>query len=245
MGKAKKMNLTSLLFKNHKETPRSNQPWPLQWPSCKHPKTLSFRAAGDDDQIFKTVNSVFLDSEMPESLFTTTSEEPEESASLSTESDAVIDVAEASVEVLVRGARSERLFFEPDDTSSILEEAKTVSFPFKESVVLAMESENPYVDFRRSMEEMVESHGLKDWECLEALLGWYLRVNGKKNHGFIVEAFVDLLMSLASDKSNGSASVTCYSSAASCFSASSPSCSLKGGNEIYEEDDGDDVLGKR
>ncbi|KAF7852140.1 hypothetical protein BT93_L0532 [Corymbia citriodora subsp. variegata] len=93
MGKAKKMSLISLLFKNHKETPGGNQPWPLQWPSCKHPKTLSFRATGDNDQIFKTVNSVFLDSEMPESLFTTTSEEPEESVSLSTESDVVLDTA--------------------------------------------------------------------------------------------------------------------------------------------------------
>ncbi|KAK6933569.1 Ovate protein family, C-terminal [Dillenia turbinata] len=175
---------------------------PFQWPSCKHPKTLSFRAG---DNMFKTINSVFFDSldriDTPESWFTTTSE----SASFSTTSE---DSGGDSLETVIRGVRSERLFFEPGgDTSSILGEVKQEdggegydrnskkTFPFKESVVLAMESENPYVDFRKSMEEMIESHGLmKDWECLEELLGWYLRVNGKKTHGFIVGAFVDLLL---------------------------------------------------
>ncbi|URE40902.1 atofp18 ofp18 [Musa troglodytarum] len=61
-----------------------------------------------------------------------------------------------------------------------------------------MESEDPYRDFRLSMEEMVVAHGLRDWERLEELLVWYLRVNGKKTHGFIVGAFVDLLAGLAS-----------------------------------------------
>ncbi|KAI3941436.1 hypothetical protein MKW92_025187, partial [Papaver armeniacum] len=50
---------------------------------------------------------------------------------------------------------------------------------------MVMDSEDPYVDFRTSMEEMVESRGLKDWDCLEELLSWYLKVNGKKNHGYI------------------------------------------------------------
>ncbi|XP_034705105.1 transcription repressor OFP13-like [Vitis riparia] len=201
----KKMKLPSL-FKA-KET---KQPW--QWPSCKHPKTLSFRA-GDD--MFKTVNSVFFDLtdgvETPESWFTNTSE----SASFSTESEEEYGVK--SVEVVIRGVQSERLFFEPGNTSSILEEkAKAANeiHPFKESVVLAMESEDPYVDFRKSMEEMVESHGLKDWDCLEELLGWYLRVNGKKNHGFIVGAFVDLLVGLASCSDS-----TSFSSAVSSFSS--------------------------
>ncbi|KAJ8505046.1 hypothetical protein OPV22_005932 [Ensete ventricosum] len=38
-----------------------------------------------------------------------------------------------------------------------------------------MESEDPYRDFRRSMEEMVAAHGLNDWERLEELLVWYLK----------------------------------------------------------------------
>ncbi|XP_077234434.1 transcription repressor OFP13-like [Tasmannia lanceolata] len=156
------------------------------WPSCKHPKTESFRAG---DGIYKTINSIYLDMGTPESWFTNSSE----SVSFSTES-------EESPEMIVRrGLRSDRFFFEPDETKSILEEAKKeCGFGFKESVVLAMDSEDPYVDFRVSMEEMVEAHGLKDWECLEDLLQWYLKMNGKKTHGFIVGAFVDLLIGLVS-----------------------------------------------
>lgn len=152
--------------------------------------------------------------------------------------------------MLVRGARSERLFFELGRTSSILEKTKEtargsclvgggdgngdIEFdPFKESLVLAMESEDPYEDFRRSMEEMVECHGLKDWNCLEELLGWYLKVNGKDNHGFIVEAFVDLLVTLAvNGGANNSNNInssnifndsTSFSSAISSFSSCSSS----------------------
>ncbi|GLT88723.1 hypothetical protein SLE2022_067350 [Rubroshorea leprosula] len=218
----KKMRLP-FLFKNREE---QGHPW--QWPSCKHPKTLSFRAG---ENMFKTVNSVFFDSidgvETPESWFTNSSE----TASFSTESEELCD---GELETVVRGLRSsERLFFEPGDTSSILEEAKTSGFPFKESVVLAMESVDPYADFRQSMEEMVETHGLKDWECLKELLGWYLKVNGKKNHGFIVGAFVDMLVGL-----NGGSSCTesaSYLSAISSF-PSSPLCSIGGENEIDEEE---------
>lgn len=227
----------------------------LQWPSCKHPKTLSFRAAASvDDDIFKTVNSVFFDPcvdnngvevQTPESWFTNSSSS--ESASFSTESHEDNHVDNESLEIIVREARSERLFFDPGgETSSILEEAKSSSsssdeaaaasaaavfVPFKESVALAMDSENPYVDFRRSMEEMVETHGLiKDWDCLEELLGWYLRVNGKKNHGFIVDAFVDLLVNLAAAAPTNHHhhhhhfhDSTSYSSAVSSFNYSSSS----------------------
>ncbi|KAK8575635.1 hypothetical protein V6N13_033128 [Hibiscus sabdariffa] len=214
------------LFKT--KEPNSKQPW--QWPSCKHPQTLSFRAG---DEVFKTVNSMFFDPddrrggvETPESWFTNSPE----SASLSTESDRGGD----SLEMLVRGARSERLFFEPGgDTSSILEEGNkaggAASFPFKESVVLAMESEDPYVDFRRSMEEMVEMHGMKDWDRLEELLRWYLKANGKNNHGFIISAFIDLLVAITSSSSSDS---TSYSSVVSSFSSSSPLCST--GPDFYQ-----------
>lgn len=105
-------------------------------------------------------------------------------------------------------------------------------------MILAMESDDPYGDFRRSMEEMVEIHGVKDWECLEELLGWYLRVNGKKNHEFIVGAFVDLLVDLAGGGCGSGGSCGCknssttttvetsFSSALSCFSANCNSSSI-------------------
>ncbi|KAF5470160.1 hypothetical protein F2P56_010692 [Juglans regia] len=226
MGKKIMKKLPSL-FKNRSSETKL-QPW--QWPSCKHPRTYSFRA-GDHD-MFKTVNSVFLDPiiidgvETPESWFSNSSE----SASNSTESE--FDFDGESLEMVVRSVRSERLFYEPGDTSSILEKAKVDGgLPFKESVVLAMESEDPYLDFRRSMEEMVECHGLKDWECLEELLGWYLKMNGKKNHGFIVGAFVDLLCGLAAAPAAGS---NCFDFT-SCSSSSTIFCSPdQGQNEINE-----------
>ncbi|XP_015876507.3 transcription repressor OFP13 [Ziziphus jujuba] len=257
MAKKIKMKLVPSLFKTNKETTAATttsdaseaHPWQFYLPSCNHPKTLSFRAPGHGDDIFKTVNSVFFDPvleqgvETPESWFTNSSE----SASFSTESE---EFDGESLEMVVRGARSERLFFEPGDTSSILDEkAKEAGGddrggggrggefdPFKDSLVLAMDSEDPYEDFRRSMKEMVECHGLKDWERLEGLLGWYLKVNGKDNHGFIVGAFVDLLVSLAAsnNNNNGSSSSatttingsTSFSSAISSFCSSSHSSPL-------------------
>ncbi|KAI4347771.1 hypothetical protein L6164_008554 [Bauhinia variegata] len=240
MGK-KTLKLPSL-FKPSKESRKNHRghhhPWQL-FPSCGHSKTLSFRSG---DEIFKTVNSIFFDPsertvETPESWFTNSSSE---SASFTTESaeNCCCNYHQdgESLEMLVRGAKSERLFFEPGDTSSILEKAKANGFPFKESVVMAMMSEDPYGDFRRSMEEMVESHGVRDWEGLEELLGWYLRVNGKRNHGFIVGAFVDLLIGLVANSSYSDS--TSFSSAVSSF-ASSPFCLPESRNEIIDECEGE------
>lgn len=185
-----------------KSTDIARPPWP--WYCHQQPRTLSFRT-NCNDTIYKTMNSIFLDTAMEvvdttESCFTNSSESP----SFSTISE---DSGVDPVETVIRGLRSqERLFFKPEETSSILEEAKESGFPFKESVVLSMDSQDPFVDFRKSMEEMVEAHGVKDWEGLEELLCWYLRVNGKSNHGYIVGAFVDLLVSLAFANSSSTCS---------------------------------------
>ncbi|URD88529.1 atofp18 ofp18 [Musa troglodytarum] len=90
---------------------------------------------------------------------------------------------------------SDRFFFSPCTTKSIMEEAKTEkSTP--NSITMAMSSSDPYQDFRSSMEEMVAAHGLREWHSLQELLQCYLRLNEKKNHKVIVMAFVDLLMHL-------------------------------------------------
>lgn len=65
---------------------------------------------------------------------------------------------------------------------------------------MEMESENPYVDFRTSMEEMVGlayGNGEINWEFLEMLLDSYLSVNVGGMHELILAAFVDLLLHLA------------------------------------------------
>ena len=219
----KKMKLPSLL-KNTEV--KSSSSWP--WPSCHQPKTLSFRANND---IFETINSAYLDAttmdvmlESSESFFTVSPESASFSTNASENSSRRED---SSIETVIRGLRSDRLFFEPDETSSILE-AKAETLPFKDSVVLSMESRDPYVDFRKSMEEMVEAHGVKDWEGLEELLCWYLRVNGKSNHGYIVGAFVDLLVSLALSSASSSSSSYSPSSPLSFYSSSlSSSCSTR------------------
>lgn len=250
MGK-KKVNLLPALFFSKKRAETGTRPW--QWASCRHPKTPSFRA-GDVENgngMFKTVNLDFLDPSMgrfgfdhsPDQASWSTS--TSESASHSTESENPVD--DESLEVLIRSARSDRLFFEPGgDTSSILGPGSVALLPpFKESVVLVMESKNPYMDFRRSMEEMVESSGVKDWECLEELLAWYLRMNGRKNHVYIVEAFIDLLLNLSCSSSSNkdecedfskNTDGTSFSSAASSFSDDS-NLSSKGEDATHLDED--------
>lgn len=159
-------------------------PWPYY---CRRPRTLSFRSAADDTgHFFRTINTVYSvdgrDDDLDTEPGTNVPEDDDESS---------------VVEMAVRGLRSsERLFFEPGETSSILEESKRdCELPLiKESLVMSMESRDPYVDFRKSMEEMVRAYGIKEWDGLKGLLDWYLRVNGKANHGHILGAFVDLLV---------------------------------------------------
>ncbi|XP_039007693.1 transcription repressor OFP15-like [Hibiscus syriacus] len=203
----KKMNFSFLSNAKHSNIVHKSS-W--QWlPSCHQPRTLSFRA---DDS-----TSAYLDSIADDTV---------------------------PLETVIRGLRSDRLFFEPGETSSIMEEATKRNkeeedddgvdglLPFKDStVVLSMESPDPYTDFRVSMEEMVEAEGFKDWEGLEQLLFWYLRANGKCNHGYIVAAFVDMLVArLAINVSNSKSDNICSPSSPLSFytspsSSSSEDCS--------------------
>ncbi|KAJ6300259.1 hypothetical protein OIU76_021124 [Salix suchowensis] len=231
------------LSKNNSDTDHSTRAlWP--WPAyCHQPRTLSFSFRASDG-MFKTISSGFLDATgndlvdstaTPESWFTNSCE----SASFSTASDDHQSGAGESIETVIKGLRSDRLFFKPGETNSILEEAREDDecFPFKESLVSSMESRDPYLDFKKSMEEMVEAHGLTDWEALEELLCCYLKVNGKSNHGYIIGAFVDLLLGLASSSSSShdsaSSPLSSYtSSATSDDSSSNPCCVSSLGNEV-------------
>ncbi|XP_059627218.1 transcription repressor OFP13-like [Cornus florida] len=88
------------LFKNKETRP----PW--QWPLCKHPNTHSFRAG---DGVLKAMDSAFFNPsdevETPESWFTKSSD----TASFTT--DQSEDFGGESLEVIIRGVQSERLFF--------------------------------------------------------------------------------------------------------------------------------------
>ncbi|KAK7284809.1 hypothetical protein RJT34_19562 [Clitoria ternatea] len=238
---AKKMKLPSLLNK-----PSSSSSWP--WPSCHQPRTLSFRT-NNNDTTFKTINAAFLDAtfESSESFFTDdVSPADDDSASFSTASEEHSRTLD-SIETVIRGLRSDRLFFEPEETSSILEANKSpttsttssATLPiFKDSVVLSLESQDPYVDFRKSMEEMVAAQCVQDWEGLQELLCWYLRVNGKTNHAYILGAFVDLLVAFSSSSSNNNfVSSDSPSSPLSFYSSSS--CSTRCVSCLEAEDEVD------
>ncbi|KAI8555736.1 hypothetical protein RHMOL_Rhmol05G0198200 [Rhododendron molle] len=124
-----------------------------QWSSFGAHETLSFRAPGGD--VFKTMNSAYDTA--------TELEDPDGGGS-----DPVEDV--------ISGLQTaERLFFESGETSSNLGELKTTGqvqiCPEKEEssstgggVLVAMDSMDPYADFKRSMEEIVEIDGLKEWD---------------------------------------------------------------------------------
>lgn len=256
--------------------------WP--WPSCRHPRTSSFRGGPKDDAdaaaVFRTLNSVY----------DTTSEQFLGRRS-SIDEAACVDrsplwllgeaVAEQPADereeeetelretAVVRGMRSERLFFEPagaeffpkqvthsacllvppvvrregtilvglvliltpqrfqgvappargkneaatavavagvksEDEPATTDAPRDKDEPAAEedvaakgsAVVVTVESKDPYSDFRASMAEMVAAHGLRDWEALEELLAWYLKLNAKGVHAAIVGAFIDLLVTM-------------------------------------------------
>lgn len=113
---------------------------------------------------------------------------------------------------------SQRFFFSsPGRSNSIVDQSSSscsatssssdLHAPFKHnSVVVPTYSPDPYLDFRRSMQEMVEARehqtedeGVKiksNWEFLHELLLCYLALNPKSTHKFIIGAFSDLLVSL-------------------------------------------------
>lgn len=213
------MGMQYLLGKTWRASPPSSyysSPWP--WASCKHPRTLSFRVCGGEGGICEAA-------ELRESWFGDTSEVLDSGGEFS--------AAAAAEEAVIRALQSEsaerRLFFEPGAGSSILGGLGQRGLPFEESVAMAVDSDDPYSDFRVSMEEMVAAHGRRrDWAWLEELLEWYLRVNGKTTHRFIVGAFIDLLLDLSYPSSASSVS-------SSTSSSSSPSRSIS--FDVDEEED--------
>ncbi|CAK8571924.1 unnamed protein product [Lathyrus sativus] len=118
---------------------------------------------------------------------------------------------------------SQRFFFSsPGSSNSLIEYTNTNCKPngikhekknnkkvekekvlFNGSVAVATYSPDPYTDFRRSMQEMVESRPelmdvRSNWNILHELLLCYLALNPKNTHKFILGAFADLLVTLIS-----------------------------------------------
>ncbi|KAM0887492.1 hypothetical protein ACQ4PT_028998 [Festuca glaucescens] len=128
-----------------------------QWPSCTQARTTSFGRA--DDEVSSTrrgcktrviTNPAYCDDHSAEHSFLSATDS-------STSTTAPVVPASEVDEVIIRGLRaSSRLFFEPAATSSIV---KPAAAAFGAATAMAIDSADPYDDFRRSMEEMVLSHG--------------------------------------------------------------------------------------
>ncbi|XP_038905324.1 transcription repressor OFP15-like [Benincasa hispida] len=223
LTKKKKMMMMMRLPSLFKYSSGPDDKSTFPWPSCRQPRTLSFRTT-------TTAPVAAAATDSSDSFFTLSSES---SGSLSTASECS---GGDPIERMIQELRSaKRLRFEPTGKSSSIVEEETVSAPLNEGTrVMSMDSDDPYSDFRKSMEEMVEAHGMKDWESLEELLSWYLRVNGKKNHGFILGAFVDLLVSLAMAAASSSSSCSSSSSSLCCCSSSSSLPCVSSSMEIEE-----------
>uniref|UniRef100_A0A7N1A882 Transcription repressor n=1 Tax=Kalanchoe fedtschenkoi TaxID=63787 RepID=A0A7N1A882_KALFE len=212
--------------------------------SCgEQPKTLSFRVTPVPDCKSTTeLSSTFSNSVDSRSLSTLTQDSGDEAEVL---------------ESVIRGVRSsERLFFSPEKSNSILEKTtdNKRSTDGCGPIMINLESRDPYMDFRTSMEEMVEAHGLQDWELLEELLGCYLMVNEKRNHSYIIRAFTDLLVSfsfiglsssgccspsIVSDSFVTSSSSPLHFSSSSTTAATSCSSSLAPADAVHDRGRGD------
>lgn len=203
------MRLPSI-FKN-KKTKRSSSSW--KWRPLKHLKTISFYMKA---KMFNTDHTNFARASDHAGKFTTMLDSSWSQSKCFSSAPAAVAAGSSdrpsskSGELLLENAaqaiKEKRLFFEPGSTNSILGASR---FPFQDCIVQTMDTADPYVEFRFSMEEMVESYGLikastsrvekdRNWEYLEGLLSWYLSMNEKKNHGFIVEAFIDMYAGLPS-----------------------------------------------
>ncbi|KAK1352650.1 Transcription repressor [Heracleum sosnowskyi] len=107
---------------------------------------------------------------------------------------------------------SQRFFFSSpgrsnsivDSTSSLASTSSSSLLPEHDTlsggIAVPTLSPDPYLDFFRSMQDMVEAYGLTDlktnYNNLHELFRCYLSLNPKSTHKYIVRAFTDLLISL-------------------------------------------------
>ncbi|KAL8094933.1 transcription repressor OFP13-like [Apium graveolens] len=219
----KNMKPSPLPFRPAKTPSFSSSSWP--WPACADPKAFSFRAENT------IMNSIFVTEEHSEYMASSTDSNSASESSrrhvFSTELDKEDFSSADAIENVIRGVKSERLFFEPSETSSSIlgepnktaDKNKSISTSENELYlnstfdVIEMETKDPFLEFKESMKEMVEANEVKNLDGLEELLNCYLRVNRKCNHGYIIGAFVDLLVSHDDfDFIFSSSSCCCFSS---------------------------------
>ncbi|XP_009790542.1 transcription repressor OFP16-like [Nicotiana tabacum] len=176
--------------------------------------SLSFEEE-ENEQTIKNFNSVFdipSDSATSKSL-TNSSTLTEDYIFSSFEDSEYSDTDSNNIPDFSNVFASQRFFFtSPGNSNSIVDFPTTPSPEKREEAVvnggvaIQTYSPDPYSDFRRSMQEMVEAHELTDvkanWELLHELLLCYLNLNPKHTHKYIVGAFSDLVVSLMTSSSD-------------------------------------------
>ncbi|KAM7278812.1 hypothetical protein ACFE04_005946 [Oxalis oulophora] len=173
---------------------------------------------GDDDEppsfttattFIKSFNTLYDSSLSTSKSLTTTDLFSSSSAASSTTDDSDLSPPDFAT-VLA----SQRLFFSsPGRSNSIIDSPGTKTTeeapppppppqPLNGGVAVRKYSPDPYVDFRESMQEMIEARELTDvrsnGEFLHELLFCYLSLNPKHAHKFIISAFADLIITLCS-----------------------------------------------
>ncbi|KAJ8899117.1 hypothetical protein K2173_010506 [Erythroxylum novogranatense] len=72
-----------------------------------------------------------------------------------------------------------------------------------ESVAVEKDSDDPYLDFRHSMLQMILENEIYSKEDLQELLNCFLQLNSPYHHGFIVRAFTQIWNGVFSVKASG------------------------------------------
>ncbi|XP_072966717.1 transcription repressor OFP14-like [Typha angustifolia] len=191
---------------NNPTTTTSTTSWFLS--ACKYPKTPSFAesrdAAGDHAATLSDVDRFLFDNFR--SLYVNDGDynSPTDDATSDSSSPPRYDTD--------RPIRpSDRFFVSKSASSSVVEESLSLSSSSSSStgdgVAVMTLSKEPYEDFRRSMQEMVDARHVDkycplDWDFMEELLFCYLELNDKRVHKFILRAFVDLSVSFEGRREN-------------------------------------------
>ncbi|KAK4774990.1 hypothetical protein SAY86_009925 [Trapa natans] len=184
------------------------------WSQAHPSPPLPAAAATPTSTLMKTFNSLY---DSAASNFTSVI--PSSSSSSTLSSDPELSPAYAPEPDFSAIYASQRFFFSsPGRSNSIVEcpprpelaaraEIEPPDPVFGGGVAVPTYSPDPYADFRRSMQEMVNARKLfdvkSDWDCLHELLRCYLSLNPKSTHKFIVGAFSDLLVSLMCEARGG------------------------------------------
>ncbi|GMH18827.1 hypothetical protein Nepgr_020668 [Nepenthes gracilis] len=98
----------------------------------------------------------------------------------------------------------------PGRSKSILDSTDSVTRVVIGGCAVAVRkySPDPYTEFRRSMQDMIDAREDKrDWKYLHELLFCYLKLNPRPNHRYIIGAFADLLVSHSSSSDRGGRSL--------------------------------------